>query len=77
MVEDVDTIGTLTDNVQQKDKTKKTKKTQTPKRHPHWSRVQRTDEEDVDTEGVLTEPGMAGGPPSSSLLRQSTLRPMA
>ena len=32
---------------------------------------------DVDTEGVLTEPGMAGGPPSSSLLRQSTLRPMA
>ena len=32
---------------------------------------------DVDTEGVLTAPGMAGGPPSSSLLRQSTLRPMA
>ena len=73
---DVGVADALTDNVQQKDKDEEDKEDvdteEASSLDQHSGQTK-----DVDTEGVLTEPGMAGGPPSSSLLRQSTLRPMA
>ena len=74
---DVGVADALTDNVQQKDKDEEDKEDVDTEEASSLDQTTTDRRKDVDTEGVLTEPGMAGGPPSSSLLRQSTLRPMA